>query len=256
VQRNALRSFDEQVRTRLRERITDLATLHVQGYGGSVEIDDCVFIGNEATQGGAVDTYCSVGTVTIKNCTFTNNSSYGGGGSAITVLDGNAFTLQNCHLTGNTAHATAGRDDDGGAVKIRLTRLSSIIDCVFGGNSCVNSNGGAISNGAGDLTIRDCTFYANAAVDGGAIYSTSTGWYGNKIEYSTFVNNSASTSAGAIYNAVNVETTLTDDILWGDNAPTGPEIANFGTLTATLFGHRDRDGRDGEHCRRSAVRRW
>ena len=34
----SVRSFSEQVRTRLRERITELATLHVQGYGGSVEI--------------------------------------------------------------------------------------------------------------------------------------------------------------------------------------------------------------------------
>jgi hippurate hydrolase len=35
----SVRSFNEQVRTRLRERITELVTLHVQGYGGSVEID-------------------------------------------------------------------------------------------------------------------------------------------------------------------------------------------------------------------------
>lgn len=35
----SVRSFDEAVRTRLRERITNLVTLHVHGYGGSVEID-------------------------------------------------------------------------------------------------------------------------------------------------------------------------------------------------------------------------
>jgi hippurate hydrolase len=35
----SVRSFSEAVRTRLRERITELATMHVQGYGGSVEID-------------------------------------------------------------------------------------------------------------------------------------------------------------------------------------------------------------------------
>ena len=35
----SVRSFSEPVRTRLRERITELVTLHVQGYGGSVEID-------------------------------------------------------------------------------------------------------------------------------------------------------------------------------------------------------------------------
>lgn len=34
----SVRSFDEQVCKRLRERITELTTLHVQGYGGSVEI--------------------------------------------------------------------------------------------------------------------------------------------------------------------------------------------------------------------------
>jgi hippurate hydrolase len=35
----SVRSFSAEVRQRLRERITDLVTLHVQGYGGTVEID-------------------------------------------------------------------------------------------------------------------------------------------------------------------------------------------------------------------------
>jgi hippurate hydrolase len=35
----SVRSFSEPVRNRLRERITELVSLHVQGYGGSVEID-------------------------------------------------------------------------------------------------------------------------------------------------------------------------------------------------------------------------
>lgn len=35
----SIRSFDEAVRARLEQRITELATAHVLGYGGSVEID-------------------------------------------------------------------------------------------------------------------------------------------------------------------------------------------------------------------------
>jgi hippurate hydrolase len=35
----SVRSFSVEVRERLRQRITDLVTLHVQGYGGTVEID-------------------------------------------------------------------------------------------------------------------------------------------------------------------------------------------------------------------------
>jgi hippurate hydrolase len=35
----SVRSFDEAVRARLRERITELARLHAQSYGGSVDID-------------------------------------------------------------------------------------------------------------------------------------------------------------------------------------------------------------------------
>ena len=35
----SVRSFSTEVRERLRQRITDLVTLHVQGYGGTVEID-------------------------------------------------------------------------------------------------------------------------------------------------------------------------------------------------------------------------
>ena len=35
----SVRSFSADVRRRLRQRITELVTLHVQGYGGTVEID-------------------------------------------------------------------------------------------------------------------------------------------------------------------------------------------------------------------------
>jgi hippurate hydrolase len=35
----SVRSFNEAVRTRLRERITELATLHAQGYGGRAEVE-------------------------------------------------------------------------------------------------------------------------------------------------------------------------------------------------------------------------
>ncbi len=35
----SVRSFNPEVRKKLRERITELVTLHVQGYGGTVEID-------------------------------------------------------------------------------------------------------------------------------------------------------------------------------------------------------------------------
>src|SRR5450830_1588540 len=35
----SVRSFNAEVREQLRQRITELVTLHVQGYGGTVEID-------------------------------------------------------------------------------------------------------------------------------------------------------------------------------------------------------------------------
>ena len=63
-----------------------------------------------------------------------------------------------------------------------------------------NTNGGAISNSAGTLTISGCKFYNNHADSGGAIYNGNSGT--DSLTYCSFSYNSASSCGGAIYNRV------------------------------------------------------
>ncbi len=113
--------------------------------GQSPTINNCYFIGNEATdQGGAIKNASSAN-VTITNCTFTKNMAgadrYGEGG-AIANISSNA-TITNCLFVGNTV------------------------------NDGLNDRGGAIFNDASNPTITNSTIIENYAKTGGGIYNNS-----------------------------------------------------------------------------------
>src|SRR5262249_24209413 len=107
-------------------------------------------------------------TATISNCTFTGNSTSGGGRAILNFEC--SMSLVNDTFTSNSA---AG---DGGAVLnttggVAATNLASS-GCTFSGNTATG-NGGAIANEVGGtLTITGgTTFSTNQAFSGGAIYN-------------------------------------------------------------------------------------
>lgn len=146
--------------------------------------------------------YNSVGSPTVNNCTFSNNSAKNGG--AIRNVGVSTLTISNC---------------------------------TFSDNSAINGGGGAISNYYADVTATDCTFSGNSATGkGGAIVNTNNSDI--TLTGCKFINNSATTAnaeGGAIASDVNCDLVLTDCLFSGNSAGShGGAISMISSGTATL----------------------
>lgn len=140
-------------------------------------------------RGGAILTY---GSVTIRNCTFTQNYGYFGGSVYPRLTGADGTVIENCIFEKNQGYA-------GGAMYINSPTIT-IKGCTYTENQTTDSHGGAIYCTSRDgISITDCSFTGNtagAANRGGAMYLVhTTGIVAN----CTFTNNkSTSSSAGAI----------------------------------------------------------
>lgn len=189
------------------ERVTD-----IYSYSWGMDISNCIFTGNKAKWGGAID-HTGSGDVIITNSTFTSNeASYGG------ATRGGNFHITNCVFISNNA-------TDGGAVssgsELELNGCSFLyneasdrggaaiggvnaVNCIFTSNTA--KSGGAVWSSQ-EQSISGCEFTSNhASSKGGAVYFDSTGrsgssttYYTNLIEDSTFKSNTAESDGGAIY---------------------------------------------------------
>jgi hypothetical protein len=207
---------------------------------GTLTLTQCTLSGNTASRnGGAIYNF---GTLTLTQCTLSENFSnssggFGSQGGAIYNSEG-TLTLTQCTLLGNTANG--GNDGRGNG---------------FGGS------GGAIyshSNGAsGTLALTQCTLSGNTANagfgngfggSGGAIYSHSNGASGTlALTQCTLSGNTATNASGGSFGRggaiviSDITATLTNSLIAGNTASTGPDIYFFsGTLTrsgANLIGN-------------------
>ena len=144
--------------------------LKVNGEFGGPILTDCIFIGNEAKEGGAI--YLASSNITMIDCRFEGNAATG-----VSYSDGGAFFLNNrclavltgCTFSGNTA------DRDAGA--IYLDGVSSnpeslaMIDCEISNNRAGENGGGIFADFYAILNMENCTVDGNAATagDGGGI---------------------------------------------------------------------------------------
>jgi hypothetical protein len=155
-----------------------------QDWPGELIISDSIFDGNQALQGGMLDT--RGGTVTITTSTLRYNVATEIGGAIYnehaagvtglvtisgTTLDGNeagagggAFNggqmiIQECTLIGNTAVDTGGGIDNAVTINGNIGDLS-VVGSTFVGNSA--GQGGALAN-AGDLVMVNSTVSGNQA---------------------------------------------------------------------------------------------
>ncbi|MCB1069550.1 MAG: hypothetical protein H7A43_03790 [Verrucomicrobia bacterium] len=136
--------------------------------GASVAtISNCIFIGNHAGHGGAVDTAAS-STATVYTSTFLTNSAWGTldnslGGGAI-AIDDSAMSVQSCLFSNN--HAGILHDQ----VVTRIGREGDPyfkrIDRYYAGGA-----GGAVCMRQGKLAVGNCHFMNHQAPVGGAIAS-------------------------------------------------------------------------------------
>ena len=241
---------------------------------GNLTVESSTFKGNSAFNGGAIyseiDNYQGTEpvTLTVNNCTFTDNNANSGNGGAIYSHIGGysgtgalTLTVNNCTFTGNNATY------QGGAIYNAIYPYSggpltvTMDNCTFTGNNAT-SYGGAIYNyiyssqGTGALTaaVNNCTFTGNnATYYGGAIYnyiysSQGTGALTTTMDNNSFTGNNATNSGGAIYNCICTEngtgaltTTMDNNSFTDNNANGGGAIYNYidtengtGTLTTTM----------------------
>ena len=158
----------------------------------SANIINCIFEGNAAPTGGAVsfDYGCKA---VVENCSFRNNhastlssvSNNGRGGfqtaGAIVMhaVNSKSSLIKNCTFENNYA-PMAGAIYAQGVENLAYGQQSrgkvSISDCTFINNTAVNGNGGAVYFYSNNANIVNCIFKQNNASNGGAIYLN-----GNKI---------------------------------------------------------------------------
>ena len=233
------------------------ATINAQGKGqvffivGSVtvELENLILENGKATDGGAIG---NVGVLTVKDCTFKDNTATSDGGA---ISNDGVLTVNKSTFTGNTA---TGANGDGGAIYNQPMGFT-LIGSTFTGNSA-NYEGGAVYNDGGALNqpvkISGNTFTGNKAFYGGAIYNdydaimtvtdrnfndNTHGGVGGAIfnngitlnvKGSNFTGNQANYGAGAIYNSDFSALTVTSSNFTGNTAGGGGgAIMNNGNLT-------------------------
>jgi hypothetical protein len=158
-------------------------------------------------------------------------------GGAINVQKGGTTTLSQCIFSGNTCV-----EGPGGAVYNRGT--ATLLNCLFSGNA--GGDGGAIYIGGGTATLLNCIFSGNTANGyGGAInvghYYGDVGYYGTAIlSNCIFSGNTGGAGGGqkggALYFANTNSTGLLKNCsLLGTVSPNNNDIARYYTTTNVTF---------------------
>lgn len=135
----------------------------------SFTIRNCVFTDNRTDgAGGAV--LMQTGTFLVEDSLFSDNRALSGGG-ALALENMESVTITRCAFEDNMILSTSG---DGGAVLIRdLAGTATISNSTFYHNLGAKGGGLAVSYAGGNCTVMDCTFTGNEALgtDGGAIHN-------------------------------------------------------------------------------------
>lgn len=185
--------------------------------GGSADFDECLFADNSAGRGGGAlvrgDSFA-----TFFACTFDGNSGTAGGG-AVRVDEGGEIIVTGSHFVANVSPDFA--FGVGGAVSADNAHAVTIDDCDFNDNLAIQ--GGAIDSRADStaptLTITGSSFTGNTGfVYGGAITIRSPGV--NTIDDCTFTDNSAA-SGGALRVYQGGSASLSGSTISGNTAETG-----------------------------------
>jgi predicted outer membrane repeat protein len=170
---------------------------HADDQGGAVHLeessasfDHCTFRNNGAGQGGAVRV--RGGTLTAAGCSFEANGDEGapGPGGAI------AATAARGQLTGCTFKGNAG--DEGGALLLREAALT-LRDCIFEANRAVDRGGALFAAGKALPILINCEFKANQAqAGGGAVTVAAEQMRPIRLQKCVFTENLAGSEGGAL----------------------------------------------------------
>lgn len=226
-------------------------------YNSSPDLRNLIVQDNDAINGGGV--YCQNGNLSLDGFTVSNNaSSYGGG-----------IYMKNGDLTVTDSTFSSNRVGwQGGGIFFDIGSLD-VSDSQFNGNEAWESNsarGGAIYVESGSASVSTCRFYRNTSRGyGGALHLSGIGvvvlvnnlideniagtavtaGYGgglylgvntsSTLTNNTFSLNEAKTQGGGIYCNGDPAPALTNTILWGDIAPTEPELYYVSVSTSATY---------------------
>ena len=200
---------------------------------GSVSLSDLQMQNADSTTSGGAIWIRSDLTVSVNDVTFDNNQTVANSnGGAIGIDNAASANL----IVSNSDFANNWAIGVGGAIGgFQNNGTTTITDSTFTDNH--GDYGGAIGEGAygtGTLSVTGSTFQGNSAIYGGAIDNADIVGASNAVvQYSTFVDNVASSTGGAIANGVNsgTGTMVVVRSTFDDGAATTPAIAAGGGST-------------------------
>ena len=178
---------------------------------GSPALNNVTFDGNSSVGSGG-GMYNETGSPALSDVTFEGNSTdeFGGG---LANWDGNP-TLTQVVFHSNSAVS-------GGGMYSYLGSLM-VTHATFDANTATALGGGLHS--VSNSTLINVVFYENSAAGGGAVYN-----FGSLVcQFTnvTFGGNTATTQGGGMGSSYS-SPTLTNVIMWGNTAPTAPEIFRY-----------------------------
>jgi hypothetical protein len=185
-----------------------------------------------------------LGTLTLSNCTITNNPKSTTPASGV-VVDGTA-TITDCTITGGNSYYGAGVDVFRG--------VANLTGCTIENNTGAGDVRGAGLFNGGTTTLMNCRISGNTATNGGGLYNSTFGQiraYGSMIGDNTsssdgagvynrgFVylsgctvsGNSNQSSGGGIWNGNGGTITLSGCTISGNSAFSGGGLSNEGKAT-------------------------
>lgn len=125
---------------------------------GLLRIEGCTFRGNTGSSGGALS--ADAPRIEIDDCAFIGNDASGVGGAILTFgVPGESIHVSRSVFFDNSAASS------GGALGCAWFGEASVEQCLFAGNSA--PNGGAIGGAAGSYTLSHCAIVGNSATAAG-----------------------------------------------------------------------------------------
>mgnify|MGYP001275688998 CR=1 FL=1 len=194
------------------------------GFGGgthSVNVNDCVLVGNRAVSGGGVYNGSVSNSLFYRNSALLDGGGYWGAGG-----------LRNCSFLENTAGGNGGGAHSGNA---------AIADCTFDGNSSVTNGGGLFVTVTAQ--IRNSSFLNNRSTFGG-------GSYNGTFNETLFLGNVATNSGGGIFNP-SFSSTTSSNCVFADNLAltNGGGVAGGSWIWSQFTGNRaGLNGGGGYNC--------
>ncbi len=217
--------------------------------GAELILINCVFTGNAADWGGAIN--CAGSHIRLTACAFQGNASGANGGGAIfcsvsrldftdcTFQDNKGCAVVNCDslLNFTDCQFQNNSGEDGGVIHCRRDAPHGVAPglnlrrCTFLGNSA-SASGGAIYSYYVPATFDACTFTSNQSKqDGGAIYHSGATV---ALKNCVFLRNSANLTGGALSTWYGSNPQLLNCTLVANTAATGGAVAANGGSLASI----------------------